>query len=255
MRPVTASSLERAIACLGSVILPAEEDVSGPGALRGTAIHEYIEPVLHGKIPTVPLEYEAFCNSINLDPIKQLIGWESFQTEMAFRFNVFTGDSGPLAVGKRDYPRAVKGDIFGTVDLVIDHEGKFTVVDYKTGQRTTPCADNWQMRFAALAIARQCPRDITEVRMILAYLGTNGQWEFDSYDADIFDLDLWAYQLKDFWTALAKADGEYAEGVLPDVAPSADNCRWCLCKSSCPSPFLLPSRRAKAPTLKGNVYG
>lgn len=235
MRRLTASQLQRIVGCPASAVLPAVIEQVGDKALRGTGIHRYLQVVAtQGKkaaLSSTPKGYHAECNAIDVDWIVSRGDVES-QTELAFRYNVFSGTARCLGTLDRDYPDPERGDLFVTVDLV-QYFGAVRVVDYKTGQRVTACGENWQMKLAALAATGAFGRDATDMR--LAYLEPDGSWDFDDAHADTIDLDGWAADLKATYLEVETAATILERGGVPDVRPTEDGCRWCPCWQSCPA--------------------
>lgn len=236
MRRLSASSLGRVVQCPASASLPAVIEQVGDKALRGTGIHRYLQvAATQGRkaaLSSTPKEYHAECKAIDVEWILTRVTVES-QTELAFRYNVFTGEARCLGTLDRDYPRTERGDLFATVDLVQNMHPTVRAVDYKTGKRVTPCRDNWQMRLAALVVSRAFGRDAVDLR--LAYLREDGGWDFDDYSADAMDMDAWASDLKATYLAAEKAAEAVEAGRAPDVHPSEEACRYCPCWQSCPA--------------------
>lgn len=252
MRQVTASSLGRAIDCAASLMLPAVFEESSESAERGTAGHKSIECKLTGQEYDAPPQFRDYCNQIDVDAIRTLIADDRFETEAAYRYKPGDGTAEKLDIVDREYPRGELDAIFGTIDLVIFQETKITVIDFKTGQNVGPVAENWQMRFAALAVSRAT--NIDEVQLVLAYLGDNGRWTFDNYWADALDLASWEAELRELGPRLEKMQAEYDQGVLPDVFPSAQSCRYCPALRSCPAHTSLALHIAnEAATLQDQI--
>lgn len=131
--------------------------------------------------------------------------------------------------GQRNYSAASWGEVPCTIDAVIvDADGKVTVVDLKTGRRRQPAAaEHAQLASGALCVARTLGVD--EVRVVLAKI-TPGRVFVDSAVLDAMTLDARAAQL-----------GEHVR-ALPTAAPvPGPHCSslYCPALATCEGPRAL----------------
>lgn len=214
LRPPTASAAERWLACNGSLYAPAKEKKSNAAMSYGTKVHAKIHNLLnllHDPYPDIPLDFAA---------IHHELGADVFYSEQALAYNCLTGSTVLLSeVREREYPEMQPGDVFGTVDLIIERY-PIVVRDWKSGQSVGAAQDNAQLRFLALCVARLYGVD--EVLPQVGYIGKDGSVQLDEGELlTAMDLD-----------AIA-ADTKRAVTGEPLYAPSDAACRWCNSKGLC----------------------
>lgn len=188
MKTVSASALERAAKCPGSFSLEQVQEESGYSARKGSAFHRWAEDVvkvnhwllaprndLHKRcskhVANAILQYTAFA--------KQVL------TEVSFGIKVFPWYV-EMHVGKdRNYKSGF--DFVGTLDLlVVDGDGNVTIIDYKTGRKTTPAEYNYQIAFAVAAASSVFNPDSIDAGLM--YIDEDGKIETDiktCYDQEL----------------------------------------------------------------------
>lgn len=151
---LSASNLDRVMACPASAILPQWKKPGSGGAQRGTIIHAYMEDVATvGRgtaLDNVHPDFRDECAAID---VSHLHGWaphveEAFALTLRHDGSSARSLSGVLQAPGSRYP-AMADDVLeipGRLDLF--DAGR--VDDYKTGHGTT--SHYWQMRFAQLAV-------------------------------------------------------------------------------------------------------
>lgn len=151
---LSASNLDRVMACPASAILPQWKKPVGSGAQRGTIIHAYMEDVVRAgrgtALDNVHPEFRDECAGID---VSHLQGWaphveEAFALTLRHDGSSARSLSGVLQAPGSRYPDLADDalEIPGRLDL-FDEE---RIDDYKTGHGTT--SHYWQMRFAQLAV-------------------------------------------------------------------------------------------------------
>jgi len=243
----TASSLERAVACPASCAIPVRVRASSDAASRGNEIHGFIEAVLAGHktreaaLADVPLEWRGTCAALDWDALVGDLVPGTVRVESAYALNYVTGAVRFLGSSLgRNYPPTGENEIVGTSDIDGEHvEGLPAVDDVKTGQPTTECRKNWQMRFHAFV--RHKLTGEPDILARLKYVGENGAIRVDGHLFEPFDH-------VDFLSDLGAAMQRIREVKLDalQVFPG-EHCRYCPAYLSCPAKTALT--RALVPEL------
>lgn len=245
MQP-TASSIERAIACPASAVLPAIQTTNAM-AERGTALHTFIaEAIESGRecaLELVPKQYRRDAEAINIEELRAMFNGAEVFYEHAFRWNTRSDKADYLGmITERKYPPLDAFDIVGTADLYACQDDEMLIVDIKTGKwPVTAAANNWQLRTLAVMASRAFGMGSASVAIAKPRMGT---WKVDRATFHAFDLDGFADELREMTERVAKMQDEYTVGVIPDVYPSEKACEWCPCRKACPMP--APKRWGKA---------
>ena len=239
----TASSLERAYECPSSCAIQVRVHSSSGYADAGTDKHAFVEAVLAKHKPIaealadVPLESRQTCADLDWDTLLDGIDRTTIRCEVAYAIDAATGGVRELGQSLgRNYPKTSETEICGTIDIVaVLADGRAIVEDLKTGQPTTPCAENWQMRFAAYAV--HIATGALEVVARLSYLDEDGKVRHDEHVFDAFDLADFADELGRILRRIAKAAEEIAAGKL--VVNKGDWCKYCPAFASCPAQVAI----------------
>jgi hypothetical protein len=247
---ISASSLDRAIACAASTALPAVWEESSPDAERGIAIHEFLDKsvtagrdaALAGVPPSAP--WRSLCEAIDIAWILQ--GAARASTELALAYHV-DNDSGRV-IGShlnRRYGSTV-GEIPSTADLVLEYENDSPlVIDWKAGHALVEVHGNRQMELLGLTVARA--RKVPSVRVAIGMVEESGVVTIDDVlTLGPLDLSRIANDVGIAWDAAGEAQRAVAAGESIDVRPG-DHCRYCPCKASCPAHVGLIRELARAP--------
>ncbi len=217
----TASGLDRAVACPGSVTLP-QAPSTGAAAAAGSAIHAYLADPAHD-LDAVPEEHREACAAIDLAALPAGAEWAH---EVTVAWDPATGRG--REVGRdlgRHYPAT--GEIFGTADVIGLTPDAVHVYDYKSGWGAVPApTENWQLRFLALAAAEAYGRDTARVGLIHLN-GDAPRYRTATFDA--LDLAATAAELR---------------AALKTWVPGApivqgEHCRYCPAFDSCPAKLAL----------------
>lgn len=221
---ISASSLERIVACPKSARLP-QVDSPSDDSERGTNVHRYLANVMSGtnNLAGVDPKYHDLCAAMDLSSLPAV---GTFAAEVAFAFNVRTGTARLLDAKDRAY--AIDADeIPGTADAVGLTADAVCVIDWKgRWSKATSAADNLQLRFYALCAARVYGKDSATVA--IARVGEDGiRW--DVAELSVMDLDLFAMELpkiaEDARTSERMTEGEH--------------CRYCPAFDACPAKQTL----------------
>lgn len=240
----TASGLDRAMHCAGSMVLPRVQTEGGKAAQRGTVLHSYVEQARTiGKsaalanIADDDLRNQA--NAIDLDALP--VGAES---EIALAYCPETGHAVRLELkGAREYPD-MPGYLMGTGDLVGVGEDYVAVLDIKTGQAVVSAEASWQLRFLALAAAVLSEK--RKAKVALCYLRDDGSWRMDWAEFSAADLGGFANELRLMMGRAEAAAEDVNNGRVPPLA-TGPWCRYCRSMTTCPAQAGLV--RALVPTL------
>lgn len=237
MRLPSASALDRAFACIGSVTLPTVSEPAGDDAERGLALHKYVEVARRdgrdAALAMMAADEETLAEAKAIDLAAIPDGAES---EVAFGLDVETGEAVRYSLSsERAYP--LDGKLHGTADLVGRRGAEVVIIDLKTGRPTVSAADSWQLRFLALAAARWS--GLSRARASLFVLDDKGGWRQDWAFWDEFDLAGFADELAAL-VARALSDDE------PRLA-TGSHCKHCPALLRCPAQTAIV--RALVPSL------
>jgi hypothetical protein len=240
-RPVaTGSGIERVVNCAASVVLPKVWLASSVYAARGTEVHAYLERISNGtpaadSLLLVADEHRGAAEAVDLPPLAEDL---RLSPEVAFAYNPVTDTARVLGQSlERDYSAITEDEWPLTIDIAGLAGGTGIVRDWKTGWSKLPrTGRNWQMRGAALAVARAF--DLDQVDAQLIYLRENKAAWRDRAGFDAFELAGIAAELRAVH-ARAQADrAAYAAGA--HVEPTEGSwCRYCPSWSSCPAKAAL----------------
>lgn len=210
---LSASKIQRALLCAGSVMAEAEmpPEPSSEAALRGTVVHELAETLLSGRdIPE------------NADP--ELLGKARNYVKAV---EDFTASAKKRYVELNVTPalKTIHPSLGGTADLVAGGGGMLTVCDLKTGRVDVDPEWNPQLMTYALgaALLLNAPPSVG-IRLAI-YQEESGGWkEWQCQYADLLD---WRETLEGL-----------AERALQPNAPrsaSAEACKYCRARAVCPT--------------------
>jgi len=240
----TASGLDRAIHCAGSMALPQVYSAPGKAAVRGTVLHKFIETARtkSRREALAEIEDDDLRNqaaAIDLDSLP--VGAES---EVALGYNPATGEAKRLALREQRAYEQEDGWLYGTADLVGIAEDYVVVCDVKTGIPAVSAYESWQLRFLATAAAVLAEKRMAKVAML--YLNENGNWRSDWAEFTTKDIGRFAAQLREMQQRGLEAAEIVAAGGVPALA-TGPWCRWCKSMTMCPAQAGLV--RALVPTL------
>lgn len=252
---LTASALERVLACPASAALPAIYS-SGEDAERGRQIGAYVRAVLGGVavdkalLPVAP-QWRETCKSLQW---QKLVGdLHEVRGEMAYGIHPDTMEVRELGSNLgRNYPKIPDGWIAGTNDI----EGARALddvpvaIDIKSGQEVTAAEENPQVRFHALA--RHLMTGAPEAEGRIAYVREDGRVFLDAHLFDAFDLQAYADELADGRERVHRAIERFAAGEPLSVS-SGSWCKYCPAMAACPRYTALA--RSALPTLQELVQG
>jgi len=184
----SASSLDRAVRCTASAVLPQTREQTSAEAQTGTLIHEYLRYAVPGPARAPHESVAKRCLAIDLADIR--CGGTVIRVEAAFAYDVLTGRVREIESDKdRDYSSCSESEVPGTLDLLLaSPEGIPHAIDYKTGDELKiGAAKNLQLRFAALVASYLFPA-APKIKVSFCYIGYNGQLRWDTAELDEFEL-------------------------------------------------------------------
>ncbi len=239
VRLPTASSLDRAVTCSASFLLPQQDNDAAPseGRERGRAIARYLQRIpqigADAALAEVPSEWVEVCASIDLEALPITLG-----TEVAFALNCVSGDAVELG---RDIDRnyepallAVRPDadvtewVFGTADVFGVSELEVFVGDHKGHQRVERAKANRQLGFSAVCAAKVYGR---KRAVVCVYRPLQDGRPPDRAELDEFDLEAFEYEVRALhWQAKEFEAGRLALQPVPGV-----HCRYCKATNECPA--------------------
>lgn len=236
----TASSLERALACTSSVVLP-QIFSGGEDAERGSAIGAFARDILAGEpweamLERVPRnDWRATCRALDFRAICGDL--TVVRAEVAYAVDPERQIARQLGLNLgRRYPPLAAGEFCGTNDLE-GRKGSLEVVcDLKSGREVTSCAVNPQMLFHALA--RYLVTGACEIEGRLLYVRADGRVFSDTHLFKAFELERFADRLAELVGRISEARGALAAGAAL-TAVEGSWCRYCPAYSSCPAKVAL----------------
>src|ERR1041385_5797227 len=229
----SASSLERALVCPASCLIPIRATSDNESATAGTWKHKYIEFIIGGLLPEaalyrIPDEYKDGCRRTNVD---FLVGLHDIKSEVSYAVDFETGESRYLGQGLgRNYPDVKESEFTGTLDIYAKKDNECVLIDLKSGMTTTPCEYNEQIRFAAYALHKLY--GYKTVDAYLLYLREDEENIPDHYQFTDFDSILADFQ--DFYKRLTYEAKRYQEQGILELHES-NKCEYCPASIACPA--------------------
>jgi len=240
---LTASGLERAMACPASTALPAIHE-SSDYAERGSAIGRFVRGVLGGlsvdrALVDVRPEWRETC--LQLEWPKIVGGLHDVRGEMAYAILTPTMEVRELGSNLgRNYPKLPDSWVFGTNDVEgTGFDDVPVVTDLKSGQEVTEAKANPQVKFHGLARHLRTGAPTVEGR--LQYIEESGKVWTDPHRFDAFDLQVFGDEMADTVVRMRRAREAVARGESVTVY-SGDHCRYCPAMMACPRYTSLARR-------------
>ncbi len=180
---LTASQLDRAMACPASFALPAVIYPPSKEADRGTGIHRFLETAAtvgrEAALAGVPDDapWRATCERIDLSWV--VAEADRIDCEVKFAYRPVSDTCRQLVEGDvRDYSAVDDEEIAGTADLLITRsDGSVLVIDYKTGRHRVHVVESAQMKLLGLAVARALK--LSQVCVSIVHVMDDGTLSFD----------------------------------------------------------------------------
>lgn len=226
---ITASSLDLALTCPTSQVLPQIRDTNA-GADKGKATHTFLERVqnvgVEKALEASPEDLRPWFRGLDMKTILQAV--HNARPEIALGWDPETDSGRELRTRfPRDYSDAGPGWLCGTADYLEVTDDCVIVTDTKTGKTfVKPPAENPQFRFLALAAARAFNRPRAIVR--LHKIQDDGSVYAPEAELDEIDLDTIAAELRDLCERIEKA------GEAPEThAVVGPHCTWCRARAHC----------------------
>lgn len=237
----TASAMDRVMECPASAVLPQAKDTS-EAAEKGRAIHTFLET---GEAPE---GYEDICSGIDRESLPT-----ELDCEVALAYDLSTGKGRVLGKGlarAEAYKDRQPYEVVGTADVLgrIDKDTLY-LADYKTGHGDIPRARaSFQLRTLALAACKALGATKAVVEIIVVHEG-RAPWH-DRAELDIFDLDMFAHDLKTLGLKLQEL--RELQGKKGGAALDTSQGGWC---RYCPAVTSCPARTALIVELTGGSTG
>jgi hypothetical protein len=229
------SAVELAMRCIGSCVLPREAHQQSDAAELGTAKHEHLARLVGGvdESESLALVPPVLRQNLELNDWAAIAcGLSGAASEQAYAIDVVTMRARHLGANLGRKYNATTNEFAGSIDYLRIDGRSAKINDLKTGQIAVDVRDNWQLKTAAVAVARahglSCVSiAITSVR--------EGRMELYT----VQELDSWALieaacDLRDLHKRIVDAQGAYAmRGDTPTLS-RGDHCKYCPSKSYCP---------------------
>lgn len=240
MTVTTGSGIERTVNCDASAVLPRVWRSSSTWAARGTEVHAYLERISNGmeaaeSLLLVAEEHRGACESVDLEAIRPEL---QLSAEVALAYNPVTDTARVLGASlERDYSSVTEDEWPLTIDLAGLAPESAVIGDWKTGwAKLARTRGNWQMRGAAIALARAFDRDQVDAQLVYLREGRMAWRDRATFDA--FELAGIAAELRATHERVLADRATHAAGghVEPTEGPW---CRYCPSWSSCPAKAAL----------------
>lgn len=220
---ITASQLERVLACPGSAALP-QANTSSVYAEQGTANHaEQEEAIASGDLP---------------EQVTRVLGAAAAtaRAEVKLVYDVAIDEGRIIGTGSdRAYGVLGPFEIAGTADVLAHDAERVYVLDRKLWSSVAAAERNVQVGFLALAAARALGRSEATVALMYEAGGV------DRADLDSVDFGSLARRLRAVHPAVAGQIARRARGELVEVAEGA-HCKHCPALHACPAKVALVRR-------------
>ena len=237
-RDLTASSLERAMACPASAFLPQTNSTS-VHAERGNVVDDFVRAVLTGTPKAAALAAiddkatRSTCERIDFGRLGGDL--HDVRCQVAYVLDPVARTAREVGVNiGRDYARYQKapGELAGTDDLEgASFTGTPVILDVKSGyQPVTPCAENAQMAFYCAAKALVTGATYVEGR--IARIRPSGEVALDCHTFTRFDLDVFLDDVEEALERIARERTVYLIAGEHSVS-TGDWCRHCHAMSHC----------------------
>jgi len=240
MRLPSASSLDRALACPTSCVLPRARTYH-VRTERGTAVHEFLEDALsiggEAALAKVPEKHRDFCSKIDLRNLPTYSGMRA--AEVAFAWDHTTGLARELCRGRKNNPNDYKGPLeyMGVADVVAVMGDVVLVEDYKTGDGWVESPGrNKQLRFLGMAAALAYGKRAARLGVIKVREDAPPYSEYAEIDE--WDIDDIQAELRNLARKIASVSAALNEGKTPDTS-QGDWCTWCSSFDFCPPKLAL----------------
>jgi RecB family exonuclease len=235
---LSASQLDRAMACPASFAMPAVFFPTSRESDRGTEIHRFLEmAVTSGRevaLAEVPDDapWRATCEGVDLDVLTAEA--ERVECEVKFAYRPLSDTARQLGGGcAREYSAVDDEEIASTVDLLLTRpDGGIVVIDYKTGRRSVHVAESGQMHLLGLAVARA--RGLSQVTASVVHVMEEGALGFDEMILGPDELDRVARGVRTAFARVRDAHAAVSEWRMPDVRVGG-HCSFCPAYRACPA--------------------
>lgn len=248
MKP-TASKLGLLATCPAAGALPAVWTEANAAMRAGTARHRYLQRAAEigaaEALAEVPVDapWRAQCEALEASLDEVPVG----EHEIAYAYDVAADTArclGPWLDRAYDVSAT---EISGTADLVCPPSAsreRWLVVDWKGEEEVEAAADNLQLAFFAVCLARL--HGVDEVDVAIGYLRHGGRIWWDRATLGPFDLEAAAVRLQGIVRRLDAARAVVAAGQTPDVEMGL-HCRRCPALLACPAQTAAARAMLDAP--------
>jgi hypothetical protein len=238
---ITPSGLPRAMACIGSLVLPRADEVH-EASLNGTAKHEYIQRIAEGMpkqeaLGHVPLEWRAQAAAIDLDAEMLRKG----APEVAFALDLARGTAREIGrgIGRSEARNMCTPNEMPMVADWVSVDGSTVwVVDWKSNaaEGLVPAPRNAQLlTYMAAALLAYRAQGVSTVRGALVRVDRDiPYWErTDALDA--LDVEAHLESIRALLRRATEARERYsALGETPPLVVGV-HCDWCAARRFCPA--------------------
>ena len=231
----TASALQLAVMCPASRALPHVDSHHEAGD-TGTDLHDLLNRALSGHATNGDAEQLKWLDGVLEAVADRLNGAVA---EAAYSYDTSTGKVDFYGAGLgRNYPQRAPSVIAGSVDYVIERDGKVLCVDLKTGLMDVPSVHrNQQLRFAALVAGTWAGLPAQTAILHATRDGRRPWWEWGpTYDA--LDLVEVGGVFASMATRIEYARKDVAAKKTPRLT-TGGHCTYCPARLRCPAQVEL----------------
>lgn len=239
MKKPSASTLERALACPASHVLP-QSPSDSVAAQVGTDVHRFLQQCLEvGRDAALAAAPEDLVPALEALDLSELpLDRSDFAAEVMLGYDVIAGTARELGRGAgRSYPDdLLPSEMVGTADVLGLTADRVLVFDYKTGRAGMGRPEtSAQLAFLALAACRAYGRSAATVGLVHVPLEGEPSWRVAELGPA--DLEAFAGSLEQLLVRL-RTEEELAAGtgVTPRRGP---HCDYCPAFHACPAQVSL----------------
>lgn len=237
---LTASALDRAERCVGSVVLPGFPE-SGRWSGVGTAVDEYVQAAKRGSkegaLAKAPESLRPYLAALTIERIP-----DGADYQVAFALNALTGDVRRIPGRAEGYPEDLGDEwIFGTADIVGVRDGRVLVWDLKWGTYTDGRDPATDLQLGFYGVCASAIAGVDEAELCFLRAGWDAVLRPDSATLDAMDLAAFRDRITAIWKraraeSYARSGGDQAAGERerrPLQLHVGDWCGYCPARRSC----------------------
>lgn len=248
---ISASKLHLFEQCAGVGALPSVRTPSTDDQAAGTGRHRFLERAAQvgreDALAEIPADapWRSTCEAIDLTEIPR-----GGQYEVSYAYNCEADTARVLGQHlARDYDTEPT-EVCGTADLVLLGADGWMVIDFKGEEQVDPAAQNLQLGFFAVCLARLYSLD--SVQVAICYIRRDGSLWWDRATLSAWDLEAFADRMRALHGQVMTSRALVASGRTPDLT-TGTHCQRCPSMAVCPAMTALVRELVADPSAAGPV--